>query len=145
MSPESNEVPSACFACLDRRTLLTAAAGLAGAVVVGTTEPAHATPGGQWQTLGPASAVPLRSGKYYEPNPGQRVVVTQPSAGVYKAFSGYCTHQAGKVNQFPGRRMQCSSHGSQFKLNNGTVLRGPASRRLEQRQVRVRNGDIQVR
>lgn len=45
--------------------------------------------------LGDASAVPVGGGKVY---PDQRIVVTQPTAGQYKAFSARCTHAG-----LPGR------------------------------------------
>ncbi len=145
MTHEPESLPPACSSCLDRRSVLrAAAAGLAGAALVAG-QAGEAVAGGTWRTLGPAYAVPVGSGKYYEPGAGQRVVVTQPTRGVFHAFTGYCTHQQGRLNRFPGRRIECELHGSQFRINNGRVLRGPATRRLPRMEVRVRNGNIQVR
>jgi len=139
------ELTAGCNACLGRRALLRGAAGVAVGAAVGAGTASSAVAGARWQTLGPLSDVSLGSGKYYEPGPGQRVVVTRPRRGEVRAFTGYCTHQAGQLEQFPARLIQCSSHGSQFRISNGTVARGPATRRLERYEVRVRDGQIQVR
>lgn len=133
-----------CESCIGRRALLRGAAGVAGAAVVGAAAPEAGAAGRPWQTLGPLSEVPVGSGKYY-PNDGARVVVTRPRRGQLRAFTGYCTHQAGELEQFPARFIQCSSHGSRFRIGNGTVARGPATQRLDQYQVRVRNGMVQYR
>jgi nitrite reductase/ring-hydroxylating ferredoxin subunit len=53
------------------------------------------------------------------------VVVTQPTAGEYKAFSATCTHQG--ASQVGGRRViVCPCHGSKFAIADGAVTAGPA-------------------
>jgi Rieske Fe-S protein len=46
-------------------------------------------------------------------------VVTQPTAGVFKAFSGKCTHQGCKVTKVEGGMIDCPCHQSQFDIATG--------------------------
>ncbi|MFE3192593.1 Rieske 2Fe-2S domain-containing protein [Nocardia sp. NPDC059240] len=68
-------------------------------------------------------------------------VVTQPNAGSYLAFSTVCPHQGCAVNAISGGVISCPCHGSQFALD-GSLVRGPATRGLAQREVNVRDGQL---
>ncbi|MFD7847611.1 ubiquinol-cytochrome c reductase iron-sulfur subunit [Nocardia sp. NPDC059764] len=68
-------------------------------------------------------------------------VVTQPNAGNYLAFSTVCPHLGCAVNSVSGGVINCPCHGSQFGLD-GSLVRGPATRGLAQREVNVRDGQL---
>lgn len=61
-------------------------------------------------------------------------IVTQPTAGTFKAFSNICTHQGCPITEIQGDTITCNCHGSQFGLN-GSVKRGPASRPLTKAKI----------
>ena len=87
--------------------------------------------------LGPTSDVPVGGGKVFA---DQDVVVTQPTAGDFKAFSATCTHQGCKVNKVADGQIDCPCHGSKFSITDGSVQGGPAKRPLPTKQVSV-DGD----
>ncbi len=68
-------------------------------------------------------------------------VVTQPNAGNYLAFSTVCPHQGCAVNSISGGVINCPCHGSQFALD-GSLIRGPATRGLAEREVNVQAGQL---
>jgi Rieske Fe-S protein len=57
----------------------------------------------------------------------QKCVVTQPSEGDFKAFTSVCTHQGCTVSAGTDGVIPCSCHGSQFSIEDGSVLQGPAT------------------
>jgi Rieske Fe-S protein len=63
------------------------------------------------------------------------VVVSQPTAGFYKAFSAVCTHQNCLVSKIEGTTITCTCHGSQFSAADGSVITGPANRALAAKTV----------
>lgn len=69
----------------------------------------------------------------------QEVVVTQPEAGEYKAFSSVCTHQGCAVSEVT-ETINCPCHGSKFSLTDGSVVQGPATSPLPQTPI-SRDGD----
>jgi len=91
--------------------------------------------------VGPASAVPVGGGKIFAE---QSVVVTQPSAGNFKAFSAICTHQGCTVSSVSGGTINCPCHGSKFKIADGSVASGPAKRPLPGKQVSASGGQLSV-
>jgi Rieske Fe-S protein len=68
------------------------------------------------------------------------VVVTQPTAGEFKAFSATCTHQGCKVNRVTNGVIACPCHGSRFNIADGSVANGPAQKPLPEKSVSV-DGD----
>ena len=91
--------------------------------------------------VGTASSVPVGGGKIFE---DQSVVVTQPSAGTFKAFSAICTHQGCTVSSVSGGTINCPCHGSKFKIADGSVASGPAKRPLPGKQVTASGGQLSV-
>ncbi|MFJ5233867.1 Rieske (2Fe-2S) protein [Kitasatospora sp. NPDC088391] len=91
--------------------------------------------------LGPAADVPVGGGKVYRE---QAVVVTQPTAGEYKAFGAKCTHAGCLVNGVEKQQIQCLCHGSRFGITDGAVQDGPAPKPLPAYKVAVQNGNLQV-
>ncbi|VVJ18577.1 Rieske (2Fe-2S) domain protein [Amycolatopsis camponoti] len=104
----------------------------------GTSSPA-APPPAAGTELGAAGDVPVGGGKVFA---DKQVVVTQPAAGTFAAFSAICTHQGCTVDAVADGTINCPCHGSKFKIADGSVANGPASRALEKKTVTVANGKI---
>ena len=73
---------------------------------------------------------------------GTKVVVTQPIAGTYKAFSAVCTHQGCTVNEVVDDVIQCPCHNATFSGSTGAVISGPAVAPLATVPIAVQNGTI---
>ena len=69
------------------------------------------------------------------------VVVTQPAAGEFKAFSSSCTHKGCAVNKVADGTIDCPCHGSKFNLD-GSVAKGPAAKPLEAKPIAVEGDSI---
>ncbi|CAN5823911.1 Rieske (2Fe-2S) protein [soil metagenome] len=69
------------------------------------------------------------------------VVLTQPSAGVFKGFSAVCTHAGCNVAKIADGTIDCPCHGSKFNLD-GSVAKGPASKPLEPTSISVQGDSI---
>ena len=89
--------------------------------------------------LAATSQIPVGSGKIFT---GPQVVVTQPTAGDFKAFSAVCTHLGCIVNQIGNGTIDCPCHGSQYSITTGDVVAGPAPRPLPAKQIKVSSGSI---
>ena len=89
--------------------------------------------------LGMATDIPVGGGKIYTT---AKVVVTQPSKGVYKAFSAICTHVGCLCNVVADGTINCPCHGSKFKITDGSVVTGPAPTALASKTVTVSGGKI---
>ncbi|MFJ2579039.1 Rieske (2Fe-2S) protein [Kitasatospora aureofaciens] len=142
-APESSPATS-------RRTLLCGAAAVlaaggtmavagCGSTTSGSSGESSATKGPV--DLGPASAVPEGGGKVFRE---QKIVVTQPTAGQYKAFSAKCTHAGCVVDQVKDQQIQCPCHGSRFAVADGAVQDGPAPSPLPAYTVTVEGGNLKV-
>ena len=70
------------------------------------------------------------------------VVVTQPEAGRFEAFTAICTHQGNPVGVVEDNTITCQYHGSQYDAATGQVTRGPAVNGLTPVKIRVRRGAI---
>jgi Rieske Fe-S protein len=88
--------------------------------------------------VGPAADVPVGGARIFD---AAGVVVTQPTAGSYSAFSTTCTHQGCAVSSIEGANIVCPCHGSMFAFD-GSVTHGPARSPLEDRAITVTNGEI---
>ncbi|GAA0258904.1 Rieske (2Fe-2S) protein [Cryptosporangium japonicum] len=86
--------------------------------------------------LAKVADIPVGGGKIFD---AEGVVVTQPEAGTFKAFSNVCTHQGCKVNKV-ATTIDCPCHASKFSISDGSPTAGPAKKPLEEKQVTV-NGD----
>lgn len=71
-------------------------------------------------------------------------VVTQPTAGDFKAFSSKCTHEGCPLSAVNGDAIVCNCHGSQFSVKDGSVLHGPAEKPLPTATVKVDGNDLKV-
>jgi nitrite reductase/ring-hydroxylating ferredoxin subunit len=87
--------------------------------------------------LAKTTDIPVGSGKIFK---DEKVVVSQPTAGEYKAFSTVCTHQNCPMVDLKDDIISCTCHGSQFSVLDGSVKKDPAVKPLEPKQITV-NGD----
>ena len=85
------------------------------------------------------AAVPVGGGVILE---AEKVVVTQPAEGTFKAFTAVCTHQSCTVASVKADRISCACHGSAFSAKDGSVLNGPATRPLKEIAVTVEGDQI---
>ncbi|MFJ8213102.1 Rieske (2Fe-2S) protein [Streptomyces sp. NPDC096033] len=132
-----------------RRTVLKGAAALAGAVGAGAALSACSTEGGSGAggpavpkepvELGAAAEVPVGGAKLFRE---QKVVVSCPAEGQYKAFSAQCTHAGCVLDKIDKGEGNCPCHGSRFDVTTGKVLRGPASDPLPSVPVKAENGKL---
>jgi Rieske Fe-S protein len=65
------------------------------------------------------------------------LVITQPQAGTFKAFSKVCTHAGCDVNKVDGGVISCPCHGSTFSIEDGSPTGGPAQKPLPETKVKV--------
>ena len=70
------------------------------------------------------------------------VVVTQPTAGEYKAFTAICTHQGCTVGSVTNNVIQCPCHGSEYSAKDGSVIQGPATQALAAKTIKVSGSNI---
>jgi Rieske Fe-S protein len=89
--------------------------------------------------LASKSQIPLGSGMIFT---SERVVVTQPTANEYKAFSAVCTHMGCLVNQISDGTIDCPCHGSEYSIATGAVVRGPAPLPLPAKQIKITGDSI---
>lgn len=73
-----------------------------------------------------------------------KVVLTQPQAGDFKAFSAVCTHQGCPVSSSTDGVIPCNCHGSRFSIEDGSVVRGPATTGLAPVQITVDGESISL-
>lgn len=72
------------------------------------------------------------------------VVVTQPVAGEFTAFSALCTHQGCPVNEVTDGEVVCPCHLSAFSIETGEPTRGPAVRALAPVEISVTGDTISL-
>jgi nitrite reductase/ring-hydroxylating ferredoxin subunit len=89
--------------------------------------------------LGSTADIPVGGGKIYT---AHKVVVTQPTAGVFQGFSTTCTHAGCQVNQVQQGKILCPCHGGQFSVADGSVVGGPPPSALPAAAVAVQGTDV---
>ena len=89
----------------------------------------------------PSSSVPVGGGYIDKSN---LVVVTQPEAGQFKAFTAVCTHQGCTVSNVTKNQIVCPCHGSVFSAKDGSVVNGPATTPLAPMTATVNGGNVDV-
>ncbi|MEV6422429.1 Rieske (2Fe-2S) protein [Streptomyces sp. NPDC051662] len=95
--------------------------------------------GGLTAVLAKTTEIPEGGGKVFA---DQGVVVTQPTAGEFKAFSAKCTHQGCAVKDISDGTIHCPCHGSQFSVADGSVKAGPATQPLPATPIKVAGDSI---
>jgi Rieske Fe-S protein len=126
-----------------RRVVLASAAGVSAAAVLAAcgddSGGGGTTPGGGGGGAIRTGDIPVGGGKVFG---DQGVVITQPSAGVFKGFSATCTHQGCQVGEVAGGTINCPCHFSMYSIEDGSVKGGPAPRALETRPLKVEGDSI---
>jgi Rieske Fe-S protein len=89
--------------------------------------------------LGTTSEIPVGGGKIFT---AEKVVVTQPTKGVFKGFSAICTHMGCTVDKIADGTIDCPCHGSEYSVTDAHVVRGPAPKPLPAKNIKVANGKI---
>ena len=128
--PQLEAVPAATTspAPTRRQVLVTGGVVVAAAAVTtacgsSSTPPAASTGGsGGSGTTVATSGVPVGGGIVLQ---DKQVVITQPSAGTFKAFTAVCTHQGCIVAQVAEGTITCPCHMGQFSATDGSVQGGP--------------------
>jgi nitrite reductase/ring-hydroxylating ferredoxin subunit len=89
----------------------------------------------------------LAEGEHRKVLAGEAPVLLVRSAGALHALSNTCTHAGGPLDEgeFADGCVTCPWHGSTFRLEDGAVVRGPASTPEPSYETRVREGWIEVR
>jgi Rieske Fe-S protein len=93
------------------------------------------------KTVVKTSDIPVGGGEVFD---ATKVVVTQPKAGEFKAFSAICTHMGCTVAGVANGTITCPCHGSTYDAATGQVTAGPAPAPLPTRTVTVSGGSITV-
>ena len=89
--------------------------------------------------LASTSDIPPGGGKIID---GKNIVITQPQAGSFKAFTAVCTHQGCTVSSVSGGTINCPCHGSKFSVKDGSVVNGPATSPLAPIAIKVEGTSI---
>ncbi|GGX11085.1 Rieske (2Fe-2S) protein [Streptomyces lomondensis] len=93
------------------------------------------------QELASTDEIPVGGGKIFK---DEQVVVTQPEQGRFKAFSAICTHQRCTVASVSDGTINCVCHGSKFRIADGSVAGGPATRPLPAEQITVEGNSVRL-
>mgnify|MGYP000417364800 FL=1 len=88
-----------------------------------------------------ASTVPVGGGRVLE---DVKIVVTQPTAGQFHAFSAVCTHKGCTVNKVADGLIECPCHGSAFSASDGAAEHGPATAALAAKTVTADGAKLTV-
>ncbi|HAN71173.1 MAG TPA: hypothetical protein DCQ36_06230 [Actinobacteria bacterium] len=142
---------------MERRTLLKTGGVVVSAAVVAACssggdaapvdEPSAATPEDAQAGATTSSGSPLASAGDVPVGGGviiaePAIVVTQPTAGEYKAFVAICPHQGCLVSEVVDNEIICPCHGSRFSASDGAVLEGPSRQGLSPAGVAVEGGSV---
>ena len=68
---------------------------------------------------------------------GPRIVIVQPTAGEFLAWSAICKHEGQTVGSVENNVITCPFHGSQYDAATGGVVAGPAPSGLDRIRIRV--------
>jgi Rieske Fe-S protein len=92
-------------------------------------------------TTVPAADVPVGGGTVLK---NDKIVVTQPTEGDFKAFTAVCTHQGCTVTKVEADEIVCACHGSRFSIEDGSPVAGPAQSALAGKNVSVEGAQVSV-
>ncbi|MDQ0682428.1 MULTISPECIES: Rieske (2Fe-2S) protein [Streptomyces] len=96
---------------------------------------------GAGAALAKTADIPEGGGKVFA---SEKVVVTQPAAGTYKAFSAVCTHAGCAVKSISDGVINCPCHNSNFSIADGSVKSGPAQKPLPEVPISVSGDSISL-
>lgn len=72
----------------------------------------------------------------------EKIVITQPTAGQFEAFSAVCTHMGCTVGTVADGEIRCPCHGSVYDAATGEVIGGPAPAPLAAKEIKVQGNKI---
>lgn len=72
----------------------------------------------------------------------EKIVITQPVAGTFHAFTAVCTHQMLLVTSVEDGKILCANHGSSYSAESGDVEGGPAPSGLARVEIDVQDDKI---
>ena len=146
---------------LDRRTALTGALAATGTLTLAACaqepEPATTTPPSATvetseamtgevvsneQLLGTVDEIMIGSGKKFEISGSLTILVTRPTADVFRAFNASCTHAGCIVTGVKDDQIACGCHGARFNPESGEPEAGPAKSALGKILLEVRGADL---
>jgi Rieske Fe-S protein len=87
------------------------------------------------------AAVPVGGGVIL---PEHDLVVTQPAAGRFAAFSATCPHAGCTVRAVVAGTINCFCHGSRFRIADGSVAGGPSQEPLHRKDIHVSGNEIRL-
>ncbi|MGI5289422.1 Rieske (2Fe-2S) protein [Nonomuraea polychroma] len=99
--------------------------------------PASSAPPQAGGALTTTADIPVGGGTIFKE---QKIVITQPTSGEFKAFSAVCTHSGCTVGSVADGQIVCPCHNSKFNITDGAVTAGPADKPLPAQQIKV-DGD----
>ncbi|MFE2586132.1 Rieske (2Fe-2S) protein [Streptomyces sp. NPDC059378] len=91
--------------------------------------------------LAKTADIPVGGGTIFA---AEEVVVTQPEKGEFKAFSNICTHRQCPVANVSDGTINCTCHGSRFRITDGSVAHPPAPQPLPEKKITVEGDTIRL-
>ena len=134
---DAGQAPGPDLAITSSPSAVTASSPAAAGGADGAASPAAG--GASGTLLGQTSDIPVGGGMVFT---DAKVVVTQPTKGVFKGFSAVCTHVGCLCNQVADGTIDCPCHGSKFAIASGGVVAGPAPSPLPAAPITVTDGKI---
>jgi Rieske Fe-S protein len=134
---DAGQAPGPDLAITSSPSAVTASSPAAAGGADGAASPAAG--GASGTLLGQTSDIPVGGGMVFT---DAKVVVTQPTKGVFKGFSAVCTHVGCLCNQVADGTIDCPCHGSKFAITTGAVVAGPAPSPLPAAPITVTDGKI---
>jgi Rieske Fe-S protein len=89
--------------------------------------------------LASTADIPVGGGKVLT---DKKIVITQPQAGSFHAFTAICTHLGCIVSTVSGGTINCPCHGSKYSSVDGSVVNGPATLPLAAVSIKVQGTSI---
>ena len=138
---------AACTAALAGCARYGTSNGLAGAPAPAATTPSAGGAASSASSAGASTSavlastadIPVGGGKVLT---AQKIVITQPQAGSFHAFTAICTHLGCIVNAVSAGTIDCPCHGSKYSAVNGSVVNGPATLPLAAVSIKVQGTSI---
>lgn len=102
-----------------------------------------------WTSVATLSGIP--DGKGVRVAFGDSTVLLVRSGERVHAIGNRCTHQGASLDRGPVKvggslaTVTCPAHGSIFGLEDGRVLRGPATKPVGSYDVRITEGSVEIR
>lgn len=133
---------------VSRRAVLKFTAGVLGAMGLSSISTAAFAAAKRYKVC-KTTDIKVGSARIFAVN-GLPVVITQPKAGVFKAFNGYCTHQrsplAASVGAVAttGTNLFCFQHGASYNTTTGAATGGPARGSLTKITASVSGTQVSV-